>query len=161
MPGLGRRGADRARPALCGQCRRGSATLFESRAQQHRTTTDVAQAPRAATFGAVEALLVNIDAEVPGPWTIRTVPSRSPQRPVGTATVWSTRSRRRALTTGARVMAVRKDDIPEGADLVAILRYPVLQRSASSQKEPNIVPSMITAANATIAPTIATMTMSK
>ncbi len=39
---------------------------FELRRSQGRATRDVAEAARAATFGAVETLLVDIDALVPG-----------------------------------------------------------------------------------------------
>ncbi len=41
-------------------------TLFDARAKAGRTTTDIAQAARAATFGAVDTLLVDIDEVVPG-----------------------------------------------------------------------------------------------
>jgi hypothetical protein len=99
-------------------------TLFLSRAQQHRTTIDVAQAARAATFGAIEALLVDFEAEVPGTVddtsgavTFAAAPGRDSYGVVDEIAA-------RALTTGARVMAVRKADIPERADLAAILRYP-------------------------------------
>ena len=40
--------------------------LYAERANQGRATGDVAQAARAATFGAVEQLLVDIDQQVPG-----------------------------------------------------------------------------------------------
>ncbi len=99
--------------------------LFDSRAEQQRTTTDIAQAARAATFGAIEALLVDMDAVVPGTVdeesgavTFAASPGRDSYGVVDEIAA-------RALTTGARVMAVRKDDIPERAGLAAILRYPV------------------------------------
>ena len=41
-------------------------SLFEQREPQGRTTTDVAQAARAATRGAVQKLLVDIDEVLPG-----------------------------------------------------------------------------------------------
>jgi hypothetical protein len=40
--------------------------LYETRAGDGRSTTDISDVARAATFGAVEALLVDIDAVVPG-----------------------------------------------------------------------------------------------
>src|SRR5690606_17305279 len=40
--------------------------LFEKRAGERRTTTDISDAARAAAFGAVQTLLVNIDAVVAG-----------------------------------------------------------------------------------------------
>jgi hypothetical protein len=40
--------------------------LFEARASQGRATTDIAQAARAATMGAVDSVLMDIDEVVPG-----------------------------------------------------------------------------------------------
>ncbi len=98
---------------------------FESRAQQQRTTTDIAQAARAATFGAIEALLVDMDETVPGTVdetsgavTFAEAPGRDSYGVIDEIAA-------RALTSGARVMAVRKSDIPGNARLAAILRYPM------------------------------------
>jgi hypothetical protein len=41
-------------------------TLFQERVNQGRATTDVAQAARAATFGAIDTILVDIDQAIPG-----------------------------------------------------------------------------------------------
>jgi hypothetical protein len=41
-------------------------SLFETRANQGRATTDIAWAARAATMGAVETMLVDIDEVIPG-----------------------------------------------------------------------------------------------
>jgi hypothetical protein len=41
-------------------------SLFEERSNQGRATTDISQAARAATFGAVQSLLVDIDEVIPG-----------------------------------------------------------------------------------------------
>jgi hypothetical protein len=41
-------------------------TLFEARAGQGRATTEISDAARAATFGAVETLLVGVDEVIPG-----------------------------------------------------------------------------------------------
>jgi hypothetical protein len=96
--------------------------LYEQRKGEHRTTTDVAQAARAATHGAVHKLLVDIDEVLPG-----TVGDD------GTVTLASGASAStygvvdeiaaRALLTGARVLGVRREDIPGGGSLAAILRY--------------------------------------
>jgi len=98
--------------------------LFAQRASEDRTTQDVAQAARAATFGAIQTLLVDIDEVVPG-----TVDD------VGGVTFASGASAgsygvideiaQRALTGGARVLGVRAADIPGGGSLAAILRYPM------------------------------------
>ena len=42
--------------------------LYETRNGNGRATSDIADAARAATYGAIEALLVEIDNVVPGPW---------------------------------------------------------------------------------------------
>jgi hypothetical protein len=97
--------------------------LFELRAGQGRATTDLAQAARAATFGAVDTLLVDIDEVVPG--TIddegRIALDDSPSaRTYGVVDQIAAR----ALAAGARVLGVRREDVPGGASLAAILRYP-------------------------------------
>jgi hypothetical protein len=98
--------------------------LYETRAAERRTTTDLSDAARAAAYGAVEALLVDIDEVVPGTFDEAT----------GVITLAETASKdsygvvdaiaARALATGATVLAVRKGDIPGAAHLAAILRYP-------------------------------------
>jgi hypothetical protein len=104
---------------------RGLGDLFAARASQGRATADIAQAARAATFGAVETLIVDMDAVVPG-----TVGDDDG------AVVFADHAdvlnygvvdeiARRALQSGARVAAARRADIPGGGDLAAILRYPI------------------------------------
>lgn len=102
-------------------------TLYETRAAERRTTTDLSDAARAAAYGAIEALLVDIDVVVPGTFDEAT----------GAITLADTASKdsygvvdaiaARALATGATVLAVRKGDIPGGAPLAAILRYAFLR----------------------------------
>lgn len=98
--------------------------LFETRSAQGRTTTDVAQAARAATFGAIAVLLVDIDEVVPGTVddedgsvTFADAPCAKSYGVVDTIAG-------RALMAGARVLGVRRGDIPGGGSLAAILRYP-------------------------------------
>ncbi|MBR1223235.1 hypothetical protein JQ557_34915 [Bradyrhizobium sp. U87765 SZCCT0131] len=99
--------------------------LFAQRENQGRATTDVAQAARAATFGAVEALMVDIDQVIPG--TVAdsdgavTFASAPGARSYGVVDEIAAR----ALRSGARVLAVRQPDIPGGKALAAVLRYPV------------------------------------
>src|SRR5581483_9256199 len=100
-------------------------TLFERRREQHRATTDVADAARAATFGAVEYLLVDIDQVIPG--TVDEADGRvtfgegQPEQTYGIVDEIA----KRALVTGARVLGVRADDIPGRAPLAATLRHPL------------------------------------
>jgi hypothetical protein len=98
-------------------------SLFEQRSRQGRTTTDVAQAARAATRGAIARLLIAIDEVLPGTLdddgavTFAEGPSAATYDIVDEIAG-------RALLTGARVLAVRRADLPGGASLAAITRYP-------------------------------------
>ena len=60
-----RRSARRARPLHAARIA-DLAKLFSERENQGRTTTDIAAAARAATFGAIDTLIVDIDAVIPG-----------------------------------------------------------------------------------------------
>lgn len=97
---------------------------FEMRAAQGRGATDVVDVARAATFGAVDTVLVDIDAELTG----------AIDEASGVVTYGADGVRdygvideiaRRVLLTHGKVLAVRADDIPGGGPTAAILRYPV------------------------------------
>jgi hypothetical protein len=99
------------------------ADLFALRANQGRTTTDVTHAARAATFGAVAALAVDIDTHVPG--LVDDEDGRvsfAEQACAGTYGVLD-QIAARALLMGGRVLALRREEIPGGGPLAAILRY--------------------------------------
>ncbi len=99
--------------------------LFHERVGQHRAITDLGAIARAATFGAVELLLVDINEVVLG-----TVNETD-----GTVTLATTAGTdsygvideiaARAILAGGKVLAVHKADIPDRASVAAILRYPV------------------------------------
>lgn len=99
--------------------------LFVTRLGQRRATADIAEAARAATHGAIDLLIVDIDQVVPG-----TVDDTD-----GTVLLASTASAAsydvideiagRAILTGAKFLGVRRADVPDGAPLAAILRYPI------------------------------------
>ncbi len=99
--------------------------LMEERSSQGRAILDVAHAARAAVAGAVDTLLVDIDKVVPG-----FVDDAS-----GLVTFAETDDAHaydvvdeiavRSLLAGARVMAVRAQDLPGGAVVAAITRYAI------------------------------------
>ena len=99
--------------------------LFAKRAGERRTTTNIADAARYATFGAIEALLVDIDEVIPGRIDETTGTVTLADGPDATSYGVVDEIAGRALVTGAKVLGVRKGDIPDGASLAAILRYPV------------------------------------
>lgn len=98
---------------------------FEARAGAGRATTDIADAARAATFGAIETLMVDIDAVVPG--TVDDDSGAVSFADQEGATTYGIVDEivSRALNSGARVLGVRQADLPEGAMLAATLRYAV------------------------------------
>ena len=95
---------------------------FETLSAQGRTTTDIAQAARAATFGAISVLMVDIDEIVPG-----RIDDEGRVEFEAAASAAShgvvDQIAGRALASGARVLGVRRADIPGGASLAALLRY--------------------------------------
>lgn len=95
--------------------------LFEARSAQGRTTTDIAQAAKAATFGAVATLLVDIDDVVPGHIDDEGRVSFDAARQSSHGVVDQIAAR--ALASGARVLGLRRADMPGGGSLAAILRY--------------------------------------
>jgi len=117
--------ADTARPVLDGIFSREAALgrkLMEQRVGQGRTILDVSDAARAATAGAVDTLLVDIDKDVPGfvddVSELVTIARKDNARTYDILDEIAVRS----LLTGARVLAVRTQDTP---DFSAITRYAV------------------------------------
>ena len=92
---------------------------------RERVGFDLQQVARAATFGAVDTLLVDIDSHHPGYLDEAdghiTVSETENARDYGIADEIA----RRALRTGARVLAVRDEDIPNDGPVAALLRYPI------------------------------------
>ncbi len=99
--------------------------LFSARENEGRATTQIARAARAATFGAVDTLLVDIDEVVPGTVdeTTGEVTFEKEESAISYGVVDEIAGR--VLASGGRVLAVRRDDIPQGASLAAILRYAI------------------------------------
>ena len=84
-----------------------------------------AQAARAATYGAVQIMLMDIDELVPGKVDETdgsvTFAERASADSYGVVDEIASR----VIMSGGRVLAVRKADIPRGQSLAAILRYPM------------------------------------
>jgi hypothetical protein len=100
--------------------------LFEQRAIAGRTAVEINDLARAATFGAVETLFVDIDVDpLPGTVDEETgVVTLDEQEQPGDYGVLDEIARR-AFSTDGRVLAVRAKDVPTGASAAAILRYPI------------------------------------
>lgn len=101
------------------------AELFARRLKQGRATTDIAHAARAATFGAVAAIAADIDTHVPGlvddedgTVTFAAAASAETHGVIDQIVI-------RTFLAGGRVLALRRDEIPGGGELAAILRYPL------------------------------------
>lgn len=98
---------------------------YAQRVPEGRASDDLAAIARAATFGAVDTVFVDIDETLPG----------SVDDADGALTLDETDDAvnygvvdeiaRRVLLARGRVLAVRRDDIPGGGPAAAILRYPV------------------------------------
>lgn len=88
-----------------------------------RATTDVSYAAHAVTAGAVDELLVDLDAFIPG--LVSEIDGSITYSSSDSAEVYSVVDEiaRCALYTGARVLGARRDNLPDRAPLAAILRY--------------------------------------
>lgn len=97
--------------------------LYGRRTAQGRTVSDIAELARAATFGAVDTLLMDVDAALPGEVDDET--GAVTFASAATADVHDVIDEiaRRAWLNGARVLAVRENDIPAPSPAAAILRY--------------------------------------
>lgn len=88
-----------------------------------RTTTEVSYAAHAATAGAIDELLVDLDAVVPG--VVSEDDGSVTYASADDAEVYGVVDEiaRRALCTGAQVLGARRDELPERTPVLAILRY--------------------------------------
>ena len=98
---------------------------FADRGNSGRATSDIAQAARAATMGAIATLMVDIDGQTPG--TIDEETGAISFAAAETASNYGLVDEiaRRALLSGARVLAVRSTDLPAATPVAAILRWAV------------------------------------
>jgi hypothetical protein len=120
--------ADQARSVLDGLYAADIAAfrdLYTTRETQGRATADVAHAARAATFGAIDTLIVDMDAVVPG--TVDDEDGAVTLADHASADTYGVVDEivSRALKSGARIIAARKDDVPGNGVLAAILRFAI------------------------------------
>lgn len=99
--------------------------LFGDRAGSGRATADIAQAARAATMGAIETLMVDIEGQVPGLIDEDSGAVTFAQSETAANYGVIDEIARRALLSGARVLAVRKEDLPGNSPLAAVLRWAI------------------------------------
>lgn len=97
--------------------------LYQSRQSDGRVVQDIADVARAATYGAVDTVFVDIDEVIPGSIdentgavTFSTADDTASYEVVDEIT-------RRVWLNGGRVLAVRRDDVPGQNPVAAILRY--------------------------------------
>ncbi len=98
--------------------------LFETRTSQGRGVTDVGDVARAATFGAVDTVIVDIEEHLPGMIDPETGVVAIGDGEAGEYGLLDEIARR-VLLAGGRVVAVRGDEVPGGRSVAAILRYAV------------------------------------
>ncbi len=118
--------AERARPLLDAAYAAEVAevrALIAARQEAGRTTFDVATAARAAVAGAIETLLVDMDATVPGTLEETTGEIAFAAGPGPASYGIVDQIAVHALAAGARVLSVRADDLPADGPLAATLRY--------------------------------------
>ena len=98
---------------------------FEARVGQGLATSDLSDAARAATFGAIDSLLVDFDANMPGSIDEESgAMSVAKEASAETYDVVDEISAR-ALAHGAQVLSVRSADLPSDAPIAAVLRFRV------------------------------------
>jgi hypothetical protein len=99
--------------------------LYERRSSQGRTSQDLVDLARAATFGAVDTVLVDIDDVVPGAVDEETGAVTFEETDDAVAYGVVDEIARRVWLYGGRVLAVRREDVPGGGVAAGILRYAV------------------------------------
>ena len=90
-----------------------------------RSSDELSTVARAATFGAVETLFVDIDEVLPGALDPDTGAVTLDDTDDAVNYGVTDEIARRVLLSRGRVLAIRRDDMPATAPVAAILRYPV------------------------------------
>lgn len=91
----------------------------------YRATSDVSHAAHAATAGAIDRLVVDLDRVIPG--LVSDIDGSVTYSVSDDAETYSVLDEvaRRALCTDARVLCAKSEELPQGAALAAVLRYAV------------------------------------
>lgn len=113
-------------PASNGSAERISLTdlfdLFGNRQAEGRASTDIAEIVKAATYGRVDTLIVDVDSVVPGLVNADGDVSFS-EVDDGVAFGVVDEITRRVWESRGTVFGVRREDVPGGGDVAAIMRY--------------------------------------
>jgi hypothetical protein len=98
---------------------------LQSRAAHGRAVTDLSDVARAATYGAIDTLVVDIEQELPG--FLDETSGAIVLDPEGDAANYGILEEivRRALASGSRIVAVRAADVPGGGPVAATVRFAV------------------------------------
>ena len=96
-----------------------------SQAAHGRAVTDLSDVARSATYGAVDTLVVDIDQVIPGLVDEKTGAILFSESENAVNYDVLDEIVRRAILTGAKVYAVRADDVPGGGAVAASVRFPV------------------------------------
>lgn len=99
--------------------------LYSERENEGRATNDVAMAARAATFGAIDTLVVDIDEVVVGRIDEQTGKVTFSDESSADNYGIVDEIAGRTLAMGGTVIGERKADIPGGGSLAAVLRYAI------------------------------------
>lgn len=101
------------------------ARLFDQRSSEGRGSKQISDVARAATFGAVETLLVDLDREIPG--LVDDADGRVSFDETATAKNYDVLDEIacRVLLAGGKVMAVRQSDYDVSSGLAAVFRFRV------------------------------------
>ncbi len=97
---------------------------YASEAARRRATSKVSDIARSSTFGGVDTLLINMDANLPGIIDEEDGGVRHEDDGAASYDILSEIACR-TLLTGGSVFSVRQDDLPGPEPLAAILRHPV------------------------------------
>jgi len=97
--------------------------LYRRRWTEGRASRDIAEVARAATYGAVDTLFADIDEVIPGSIDEETGAVSFSAASSAASYGVVDEIARRVWLSGGRVLAVRRDDVPDGSSVAAILRY--------------------------------------